>query len=287
MRATSVITAHALLLLRPPQQPLPRTAPAVVCKVGTGPPPIKSRFFQPLGSPANYTALIEGAAPDEISVIKFQAPYCRTCRATSPLLDRVAVKYPQAKYFSMDLVRNGKAAGERMNIFYKEKGIKLMPYVEIYIGSECVDTEVVAPSALATVEQAIGEAFERLRDAAAATSTGKRGASRQLVLLRQFLRDKQAEVTATTRRAASGGARQRRRHGAADDDEAAPSAAADEGVAGLFASVPWQLELRGTRRQGGPPRHRGGGGGPPSATGGKKRGAPLRGSTGGRRKGWR
>ena len=33
--------------------------------------------------------LIERAPRDSVSVIKVQAPYCRSCRATSPLLDRV------------------------------------------------------------------------------------------------------------------------------------------------------------------------------------------------------
>ena len=65
----------------------------VCCK---GLPPIPSECFVPLGSPANFTSLIESAAPDSVSVIKFQAPYCRTCHATSPLLDRVARQYPQA-----------------------------------------------------------------------------------------------------------------------------------------------------------------------------------------------
>ena len=115
---------------------------------GSSIPPISSAFFEPLGSPANYSALIESAPADSISVVKFQAPYCRTCRASSPLLDRIAKQHPQARFYSMDLVRNGKAAGERMNRFFKERGINQMPYVEIFLGSECIETEVVPPSAL-------------------------------------------------------------------------------------------------------------------------------------------
>lgn len=248
----------------------PRCAP-VDCKQGSGPPPIQSQFFRPLGSPANFTALLDDAAPDSVSVIKFQAPYCRTCRASSPLLDRVAKQYPQARFYSMDLVRNGKAAGERMNRFFKERGVKLMPYIEIYYGSECIDTEVVPPSALASFEQAVGAAMERLR----AASTSRSGASRQLVQLRQFLREKREEIAAATGRSS------RRRSGAkstfggggggAASDAETTSRSQAEDLRSMLASSrrpPKQLSKQDPRSR-------------------SKRGAPLRGATGGRRKGWR
>jgi hypothetical protein len=40
----------------------------------------------------------------------------------------------QARFYSMDLVRNGKAAGERMAHFFKQRQIRHMPYIEIYYG---------------------------------------------------------------------------------------------------------------------------------------------------------
>ena len=242
-----------------------------------GPPPIASKFFEPLESPANYTHLIDTSAADVVSVIKFQAPFCRTCRATSPLLDRVAKQYPEANYYSMNLNRNGKAAGERMNKFFKEKGVKLMPYIEIYIGSECVHTEVTPPSALLSFEQAVGSAFESLR----AASSGKQGAGRQLVMLRQFLREKQAEVAAATRR--SGSKRARRAQGSTTDD--APPAPAAQGLASFLASSPWQRRQKGARQASDAWLEAKGS----SASGAPraKRGAPLRGATGGRKKGWR
>ena len=256
MIATAVNT---LLLLRPSSRCLPPVA-----KI----PPIKSDVFVPLGSPSNYSALLDNAAPDTVSVIKFQAGYCRTCRASSPLLDRVAKQYPDANYFSMDLYRDGKAAGERMNRFFKEKKVKLMPYVEIYVGNEMIDTEVVPPSALASFEQAIGSALERLQVA----SSSRGGASRQLVLLRQFLREKQREL------GYGGSKRKGRRRANADDEEAG----AQTGKPALSfleeKAAPWLQ--RGGGHQSSPQNL------PPGAKT-KKRGAPLRGATGGRRKGWR
>lgn len=117
---------------RPTRHPPPRAAM----------PAITSRVFQPLGSPANYTATLEAAPADAVSVIKWQASYCRTCRKTSPLLDRAAKQWPKANFYSMDLYRNGRAAGERMNNFFKARNITMMPYVEVWLGNECVETEV-------------------------------------------------------------------------------------------------------------------------------------------------
>ena len=187
------------------------------------------------------------APPQSVSVVKFQAPHCRTCRATSPLLDRVAKQYPQARFFSLDLIRNGKAAGERMNAFFKEHGVRSMPYVEIFVGSQRVETETVPPSALERFEMQMGAAVARLR----AAST-KRGVSRQLVLLRQLLRAEREEVVA----------------GAGKGD--APAAYSS------FTSTPGRLR-RGAPMQP-PPALRG-----PS----RRKSSPVRGATGGRRKGWR
>ena len=239
-----------------------RAPPALLA--GKGVPPIKSRYFAPLGSPQNYTQMLERAPAQSVSVVKFQAPFCRTCRATSPLLDRVAKQYPEANFYSMDLVRNGKAAGERMKEFYQARGIKAMPYVEIFIGQECVETEVVPASAISTLESHISAALERLRD----TST-PRGRNRQLVLLRQFLRAKADELS---------GAREN--SPLAD----APPASQQGGFGQFLAASRWQAGAERDRHSAhGKQAHlpqRG-------ASGSAKRGAPLRGATGGRRKGWR
>jgi thiol-disulfide isomerase/thioredoxin len=238
------------------RSPIRASLPAIIMMA---PPPIASRYFSPLGSPANYTQLIESAPSDTVSVIKFQAPYCRTCRKTSPLLDRVAKQYPQARFYSMDLVRDGKAAGERVNRFFKEKGVKLMPYVEVYIGSELFESEVVPPSAVDVFEQSIGAAVARIR----AASTG-RGGSRQLVMLRRFLRGRERPRKGATSTSSSAST-----YGYAPPAASSPSKKA--GVRGEALAL-WQRAVKRSQA---------------TRAGGAKRGAPLRGATGGRRKGWR
>ena len=227
-----------------------------------GPPPIKSAIFVPLGSPQNYTELLENAEDNSVSVIKFQAPYCRTCRATSPLLDRVCKQHPEARFYSMDLARDGKAAGERMNKFFKERQIKQMPYIEVFYGKELVDTEVVPPSAIDTFSNVLDEIMERWRLA----TSSSRGASRQLVLFRQFLREQrlggkkagsesQAQFAESASTAAS----------------LPPAAKANAGFRKFLANPPWQPAAFNQAQQSRAPR----------------RGAPQRGATGGRRKGMR
>ena len=238
----------------------PARHPQVALK---GPPPIKSAIFVPLGSPQNYTELVENAAKDTVSVIKFQAPYCRTCRGVSPLLDRVCKQHPEAKYYSMDLARDGKAAGERMNKFFKERQIKQMPYIEVFYGKELVDTEVVPPSAVDAFSNVLDEIMERLRLA----TSSRRDASRQLVLLRQFLREQRLGGGSQSKSKVV----QEAQAQFAEDSEsgaAPPELKANAGLRKFLASPPWQPAALQQARA-------------------PRRGAPQRGATGGRRKGMR
>lgn len=198
-------------------------------------------------------------------MIKFQAPYCRTCRGVSPLLDRVCKQHPEAKYYSMDLARDGKAAGERMNRFFKERQIKQMPYIEVFYGKELVDTEVVPPSAIDTFSNVLDEIMERLRLA----TNSRRDASRQLVLFRQFLREQRlggAGSKSKSETVNTGEAQFVDRESSA----APPALKANAGLRKFLASPPWQ-PATGLQQSRFRPR----------------RGAPLRGATGGRRKGMR
>ena len=105
---TTPLTPHSPLLHTPhlhsPWPHVPRRC-AIALK---GPPPIVSRYFESLLTPAQFEELLEKAPSDAVSIIKFQATYCRTCRATAPLLDRVAKKYPTAKFYDLTLARDGK-----------------------------------------------------------------------------------------------------------------------------------------------------------------------------------
>ena len=131
----------------------------------------------------------------------------------------------------MDLARDGKAAGERMNKFFKERQIKQMPYIEVFYGKELVDTEVVPPSAIDTFSNVLDEIMERWRLA----TSSSRGASRQLVLFRQFLREQrlggkkagsesQAQFAESASTAAS----------------LPPAAKANAGFRKFLANPPWQ-----------------------------------------------
>jgi len=95
-----------------------------------GPPPIPSKQFASLGSPANLTAVLDAAAENEVTVVKYQAQWCRTCRAMAPKFDREAKRHGDPSFYSLTLSRNGKAAGERMHRFFVARGANTLPFVE-------------------------------------------------------------------------------------------------------------------------------------------------------------
>ena len=101
--------------------------------------------FASLPTPAAFeAALAEASSDNSISLIKFGAPYCRSCRALdvpgSRLDAIVTERYPSAGLFALELVRNGKAAGERMFKHYKAHGVTSLPHVEVYRGAELIET---------------------------------------------------------------------------------------------------------------------------------------------------
>lgn len=100
----------------------------IEARASRGLPPIPSKVFtSSLQNPSNYTAVIDQAQPDQITVIKFQARWCHTCRAMAPKLDSVAKRYPSAQYFVVESLRNGKAAGERMHSFFVSRNAVSTP----------------------------------------------------------------------------------------------------------------------------------------------------------------
>jgi hypothetical protein len=68
-----------------------------------------------LATPAAYDQLLQVAAPDKVNVIRYGAPWCRSCRTIGPSLQEFIIdRWPSASVYELSLVRNGKAAGERM-----------------------------------------------------------------------------------------------------------------------------------------------------------------------------
>ena len=133
--------------------------------------------YTPLATPDDYAELLATASDDSISVVRFAAPWCRTCLAARPKLDAVAKRWPDASFYSFELVRNGKRAGERMNRFFKERNATELPYVEVYVGSKRVEALTLPPSrvellqkTLATLGQTLqGSRWRRERRALLAT----------------------------------------------------------------------------------------------------------------------
>ena len=109
-------------------------APALMADAVLGP-----AEFVPLPTPAAYAELLANVAPDEISVVKFQSPNCRSCRQPSAKLQHLTEAHPHATFYTLDLVINGKAAGRHMKAFFAENGVKEIPYVQVYRGQTLLE----------------------------------------------------------------------------------------------------------------------------------------------------
>ena len=104
--------------------------------------------FSALATPNDYRELLANAAPSDVSVIKYQSPFCRSCRQPSQALDDLAQEWPQASFYTLDLLIDGKAAGRRMKALFKERNVKEIPYVEVYRGSVLVEAGVMRGQSL-------------------------------------------------------------------------------------------------------------------------------------------
>lgn len=117
--------------------------------------------FTSLPTADDYTQLLKGASDEDINVVKFTAPWCNTCRASAAKLDYVAKSWPRARFYSIDLGREG-AEGEK-RVLFQSLNVTKMPYVEVYLGPERVDTLVVPPSRVGFLHNSLREAQARLR----------------------------------------------------------------------------------------------------------------------------
>ena len=127
--------------------------------------------FQPLSTPEEHEELLAATAAtnDAITVVKFEADYCRTCRAAAPKLryqvNRFAERNPQARFFSMQLQKKTSLAKrEEMLAYFKQRNATQLPYVEIFVGDELVDTFVVTPSRIEFFKASLTGAREALRE---------------------------------------------------------------------------------------------------------------------------
>ena len=95
--------------------------------------------FSKLATPAAFADMLAHTSDDTISVVKFQSPYCRSCRQRSSHIEGLAEAHPDATFYSLDLVLDGKAAGRRMKALFKEHGVSEIPFVQLYRGGELLE----------------------------------------------------------------------------------------------------------------------------------------------------
>ena len=98
-RALSVLLlaaprVSALIITRPPAARAPGSRTAAVQSSGAAGSCTAAMQmlaaplgFHPLASPAEYTELVENLGRESITVVKWEADYCRTCRAAGAASD--------------------------------------------------------------------------------------------------------------------------------------------------------------------------------------------------------
>jgi thiol-disulfide isomerase/thioredoxin len=110
---------------------------------------IQAREITKLANSDEFQAKVEEAARDGKSlVIAFFASWCRTCKATKPKFMKIAKSYPEVEFCEI-LFDNNKE-------FAKEKGIKALPFFEVYTGDKKkVDAFQCGPSKIQKLDDAL------------------------------------------------------------------------------------------------------------------------------------
>jgi hypothetical protein len=126
-----------------------------------------SSEMRSLASPTEYQELLASAGADDITVIKWAADTCNTCRAAKPKIRSLLIKFrkkqPSAKFFSMDLKAAKDDSKDEMKAFFQSRNVTKMPFMEVYVGRELVQSLVVPPARVAFLGTALGNAAGRLR----------------------------------------------------------------------------------------------------------------------------
>lgn len=198
MLISAALLAAAAAFIQPQCAPAARAAslPAVGVQLKVG-----SNLMKRLASPEDYIALLRAhrlpSASDDILIVKWSYDeMCRTCRAATPkirsLLKRFQSSQPSAQFYAMDIQRGQ----ETMIDFFKARNVTRMPFVEVYVGGELIESMVVPPSRVSFLRTALQQAADRLKSA-------RRHRTRRRLLLQA----RQAPVASPARRKLA-----RRRH---------------------------------------------------------------------------
>ena len=149
-------------------------------------PAIQLAETRNLAGPDEYESLLESVSDEEITVVKWTADYCRTCRAATPkirgMFKRFFAQYPQASFYSMELTKDN----NEMHAYFESRNVTRMPFVEVYVGQQLADSLVVPPSRVAF----LGNALQAARRVASSRVQARRARRerRRLVLLAQSQR---------------------------------------------------------------------------------------------------
>ena len=116
--------------------------------------------FRPLPSPAALGAILDDASVDGISVVKYTAPWCRTCRAAEAKLGFIAKQHPTASFYELTVDKDGPVRDD-----LKAREITQLPYVEVYVGRDLVEASTLSPSRAAWLRRMIDTARAQRRRA--------------------------------------------------------------------------------------------------------------------------
>lgn len=148
---------------------------------------------------AHLATTLREAEPDEIMIVKYQAPWDLKPHDVGPILEANAVKWHNATFFSAEL-RRGTATGERIYEQLRLRNFARLPLIDVYCGGERIDTLVLPqgegggagaacplftePERVGMLQRAVNMAVDRI-DA----NTRWRERRRVLLSLRQTRRD--------------------------------------------------------------------------------------------------
>ena len=141
--------------------------------------------FKKLTSPQEHKTIFEQTASTDVTVVKWMADGCRTCKAATPKITSIMKRWdqPGAQFYSMQLQNGDKA----MLTYFQEKNVSQLPFVELYVGNELVDSLVVPPSRVSFLKAALSTASGRWR-----ITRASRERRRLLLSLRSHRREQKA-----------------------------------------------------------------------------------------------
>jgi thiol-disulfide isomerase/thioredoxin len=79
-----------------------------------------------LTTPKVYEELLSTAPDNAVSIVRYGAPWCRSCRTIGPdLQEFAATRWPAATFYQIELVRNGKAVRQPVSTTLSENELHL------------------------------------------------------------------------------------------------------------------------------------------------------------------